>query len=228
MDGLSKHQNYQRPFADGTPSNVHVERTLKRLIEANIQPRIRVTVTSRNVSTLPDIIRYLASLKCQKVQFEPVAKCGRASVNKTMKRPAKEKYVKYFLEASKVAIENNITIYDVYLMRLFKPSLLFCDGIGGRNHVVNPDGSISICVGANSRQHPAAKYFIRKFRKAKTLIEKTAMTNIARKCKICFCKYLCSGGCPLINLNTTGNVYKPDPYRCYITKKLVTHFLTNG
>jgi radical SAM protein with 4Fe4S-binding SPASM domain len=64
--------------------------------------------------------------------------------------------------------------------------------------------------------------------KAKTLIEKTAMTNIARKCKICFCKYLCSGGCPLINLNTTGNVYKPDPYRCYITKKLVTHFLTNG
>jgi len=225
MDGLPMHQDLQRPLANGTGSSATVERSIKKLFSGNMQPRVRVTVSANSVESLPDIVRYLASIGVGAVQFEPVTESGRALRGDTIKRPPKEDYVKYLIKAMQIASEEKIAFEDASLSRLYKPTYYFCNGIGGSCRVVNPDGSISVCVEVNSKDHPANKYFIPRSQEEKSLIEQNGATNLSQKCKECFARYICAGGCPSRNFHMTGNVYTADTYRCYFVKALVSYVI---
>jgi uncharacterized protein len=58
LDGLGAQHDAQRPFANGKPSFHLVERTITRLLEHGHGPHLSITVTNRNASGVPDVVRY--------------------------------------------------------------------------------------------------------------------------------------------------------------------------
>lgn len=61
LDGMGDFQNVQRPFAGQHEkgSFQYVSRTLDRLLECGISPRISITVTNKNIEGLPSLVEYL-------------------------------------------------------------------------------------------------------------------------------------------------------------------------
>ena len=58
LDGIGDLHDIQRPFASGKPSFRFVERTVGELVGHGLPPHLSVTITSRNLSGIADVVRY--------------------------------------------------------------------------------------------------------------------------------------------------------------------------
>jgi uncharacterized protein len=58
LDGVGAVHDAQRPTTSGRPSFHMVERTVERLARYEIAPHISVTITSRNVRSIADVVRF--------------------------------------------------------------------------------------------------------------------------------------------------------------------------
>ena len=59
LDGVGPVHDQQRPLLNGSGSFALVDRTISRLLEQQLVPSINVTVSARNLATLPDLIAYM-------------------------------------------------------------------------------------------------------------------------------------------------------------------------
>ncbi|GAA2975046.1 radical SAM/SPASM domain-containing protein [Actinokineospora diospyrosa] len=57
LDGLGETHDAQRPTVAGKPSAALVLRTIDRLLAAGISPHLSITVTSRNIDGIADVVR---------------------------------------------------------------------------------------------------------------------------------------------------------------------------
>lgn len=58
LDGVGEQHDAQRPFANGKPSFQFVERTIGRLLEHGHAPHLSITITSRNLTGLAEVVRF--------------------------------------------------------------------------------------------------------------------------------------------------------------------------
>jgi uncharacterized protein len=61
LDGIGDTHDAQRPTLGGKPSSALVMRTIDRLIDAGVPPHLSVTITSRNVDGVADVVRFAVS-----------------------------------------------------------------------------------------------------------------------------------------------------------------------
>lgn len=58
LDGLGASHDAQRPTTSGKPTSARVVRTIERLLAEGVPPHISITITSRNLDGLPDVVRF--------------------------------------------------------------------------------------------------------------------------------------------------------------------------
>ncbi len=231
MDGLPKFQDKQRVTASNAGTSYIIEKTIKDLVSKGLPPIIRMTITRPMIFEFKETIDYLSDLGVKIIHFEPMTIGGRAKENEDiLERPEPEEYAEKLSEAVDYARKKDVSIISSTVMNALSPSYMFCDGVGKNKLAVTYDGVFSSCLGVQNKEHPLASKFI---------IEDTNIENWLNakfdsyvddkakntKCENCFAKYVCAGGCPSRNFNSTGDFEKIDDMQCIPTKVLLRKYI---
>ena len=240
MDGLPMVQNYQRPLANGKDSYNVVEPTLKKLVENNINLKVRCTVTKFSVDKMVETVRWLHNIGVEKVHFEPVTPGGRGcNDNDLLQPPSARDFAENLIAAIKVGSNLGVDVICFPYMNMMIAPIIFCDGNINNRLVVSPEGVLSTCVEVQKREHELFSYLglgnynfenrtfdieYNERRGAKRGCE--ALKESKRACKLCPLKFFCGGGCPTRNYRGTGNSEKVDEYRCDIIRLVMPYVLT--
>jgi len=231
MDGLPKFQDTQRITAGGNGTSNIVEKTIKDLREEGTSVIVRMTITKQMIYELKETIDYLSNLGVNTIHFEPMTIGGRAKENEDcLERATPEEYSEKLSEAIDYAREKNISIITSTIMNALSPSYMFCDGVGKNKLAVTYDGVFSSCLGVQNKNHPLASKFIvdktdiKEWMNAKfdSYVDDKAKNT---KCEKCFAKYICAGGCPSRNYNSTGDFEKIDNMQCIPTKLILKKYI---
>ncbi len=231
MDGLPKFQDKQRVTVTNEGTSNIIEQTIKDLVLKGLTPIIRMTITRPMIFEFKETIDYLADLGVKIIHFEPMTMGGRAKENEDiLERPNPEEYAEKLVEAVDYAKEKGVSIITSTVMNALSPSYMFCDGIGKNKLAVTYDGVFSACLGVQNKEHPLANKFIVEDTnidswlnaKFDSYVDDKAKNT---KCENCFAKYICAGGCPSRNLNSTGDFEKIDDMQCIPTKVLLRKYI---
>lgn len=231
MDGLPEFQDDQRVRIDGSGTSKDVEKSIKALTSRGIKVIIRITVTNYMLEKFKEIVDYLHSLGIQFIHFEPVTKGGRANDDSSnITRPDPNVYVEKLLEAIEYAKTKNVNILTSTLMNAMSPSYTFCDAVGKNKLAITYEGLLTSCLGVQSQEHPLAPQFVMKddnlnnWLKAK-FTSYVGVTSCVDKCKNCFARYICSGGCPSRNFYANKSIEKIDDMQCITTKAMLRSYI---
>ncbi len=230
-DGPPEIQDMQRPFKKGKgKSSFFIERLIKILVVNNAKIRTKVVVTNKNVEKMSEIVEYLVKFGISHIRLEDVIIDGRAKES-NLKPINVKKFVKYFLKsietAKKLSKEYGRRIYvsNWATRNLFEPRDHFCQFVRGNRIAILPDGTISKCIGAlHKKNNP---FLVGKIDEELNINEnnlkklKTISVENMEKCKSCFAKYVCSGGCFNENFQNTGSALKPNEHKCSLNKLFV-------
>ncbi|MCX6249618.1 MAG: SPASM domain-containing protein [Bacteroidetes bacterium] len=206
---------------------VKVEETIKFLVKKNAIFSIRCTITTENLFTLPETVKYWKSLGVKLAHIEPYHPTG-TDTNEMILLPSIKDYLTYFKKAIDVAEQNNLLVSTGAYMNLLTPSNYFCTGGSSRFKVFNPDGSISSCYRVQSYESPNKNFIIGNwkentikddFNNLPALSEHTI--NNMETCNFCKYRFVCAGGCLNRNLNHGGSISKPDKWLCTVKQELI-------
>ena len=231
MDGLPQFQDDQRVFYDGSGTSAEVEKTLKALSSKGMNVIVRITVTDYMVDRFREIVDYLSELGVRFIHFEPVTKGGRANSQESeILRPDPEKYSEKLIDVIAYAKSRNVYILTSTLMNANSPSLMFCDAVGKNKLAVTYEGLLTSCLGIQSTEHPLADIFVMKDDNPERWLESqfpsyVGNTEGVEKCKTCFARYICAGGCPSRNFYANGTIKEIDKMQCITTQKLLHHYI---
>lgn len=233
MDGLPKFQDKQRVTANDKGTSSIVEKTINNLVENGINVIVRMTITQEMISEFKETIDYLSNLGIKIIHFEPMTMGGRAKENEgSLSRPNPEEYANKLVEVIDYAKEKGVSIISSAVMNALSPSYMFCDGVGKNKLAVTYEGVFSSCLGVQNKEHPLADKFIVKDRDIKKWMEAKFGSYVDdysknNKCKNCFAKYICAGGCPSRNFYATEDFEKIDDMQCIPTKIILKKYITN-
>jgi len=178
---------------------------------------------------------YLAGLGIDILHFEPFAPFGRGSgFPESEVNP--DDYVRGFAEALDVAAECGVSVTEFGLFHLQMPRNQQCFAHYASRFVVNPDGRLTFCLGAqDDNTQPGnmlgvgtpdidmgtVHFEVDKVRRLQTgfNVEKIEW------CNSCSAKHLCCGICPAHNILRTGDAGSPDSRLCSIRKGILREAL---
>lgn len=235
MDGLPSVQNFQRPLKNNKPSSKIVERNLIYIAQNTDKLRARITVTKESVSVMPSTVKYLAALGVKFIHFECVNIAGRATEShQKVKRPTADEFSEYFISALEIARTLGVSLINACYGKIFFPSTYMCEGISGHRVAISPSGFISHCLEVQDFDHPLAEIMVLghvDFELKDICIpqdlrnQRFLQNKVLVKCKECFCRYMCSNGCPSRNYHITGSPFTVDDFYCLTTKSIIKHLL---
>lgn len=236
MDGIPEIQDYQRPLKNGEKSSQLVEKNIKKILTSGKLLRVRLTVTDLSVKTMPTSTVYLSELGVKYIHYECVNIAGRAldisAKMSNIKRPAPDLFVSMLLMSSDIAKKYSVSIINPSIMLIFYPSLWKCDGMSGKRIVISPTGMISRCLEVQSPSHPLADIMqAGNFNKNTFNIhlskdrESHIEENKTGICQKCYCKFICSNGCPSRNYHSMNSPTVVDTFHCMTTKPIIDHVL---
>ncbi|MDR2801240.1 MAG: radical SAM protein [Desulfovibrio sp.] len=239
FDGLPSIQDTQRPRRSGRGSHASVARTLRALDRKEIAYGIRVTVTDRTITRIPENIDYLCrETGSPAFQVEPAFAHGRARLDRVVLRQQAD-FAEYFMEGYDIATRHQRHMYYSGA----RPWLLtsrFCDAVVSAL-IVGPDGFLTACYEICNRRHELAAAFIFGDMDASGAIRLTPgarqgflvkIEEHRQSCKSCFCFYHCAGDCP----SKTFSGQRDNPFthgsRCElnrtITMELLVRYIEEG
>lgn len=233
MDGLPKFQDKQRVTANNKGTSHIIEKTIKDLVKQGISVIVRMTITRPMIFEFKGTIDYLSNLGVKIIHFEPMTMGGRAKENEdTLERPEPEEYAEKLEEAIDYAREKGVSIISSTVMNALSPSYMFCDGVGKNKLAVTYDGVFSSCLGVQNKDHPLADKFIIEDMNIESWLNAKFDSYVDdkaknTKCENCFAKYICAGGCPSRNFNSTGDFEKIDDMQCIPTKVILRKYIVD-
>jgi uncharacterized protein len=203
FDGLPSIQDAQRPRKSGRGSHASVARTLRALERKGTAYGIRVTITDKTVTRIPEIVGYLCrETGAPAFQVEPAFAHGRARLDRVALRQLAA-FAEYFMEGYDIAAGQQRHMYYSGA----RPWLLtgrFCDACFSAL-IVGPDGFLTACYEICDREHELAREFIFGDLDASGALRLTPGVRRAflekieerrQGCGTCFCFYHCAGDCP--------------------------------
>lgn len=221
LDGLGDRHDAQRPFANGKPSFHLVERTIARLIEHEHPPHLSITITSRNVDGLAEVVRFALERDLTfSLNFFRDNECAASFPDLRFEEQA---MISGVLEAFDV-IEELLPPWSVLGTildrgQLLQPRQRSC-GVGEDYVVIDQVGKVAKChmeiersLGDVFKSDPLA--LVRQ--------DRTSALNLLVEekegCRDCSWRYWCSGGCAVATFRATGRYDVKSP-NCNIYKAI--------
>jgi len=221
LDGIGRHHDMQRPFANGKPSFSFVERTISKLVEHGHPPHLSITITNRNFPGLADVVRFALDRDLTfSFNFFRDNDCSAQFSDLQYEEHA---MIAGLLEAFGV-IEERLPRWSMLGSildrgQLVEPRLRSC-GVGQDYVVIDQRGRVAKChmeiertLGDVIRDDP-----LQLVRKDLKLVQNVAVTE-KEGCRDCTWRYWCSGGCAVATFRATGRYDIKSP-NCGIYKAI--------
>jgi uncharacterized protein len=229
FDGLPELQDAQRPLADGSGSFAFVDRTMRRLAEAEVNFGIRTTVTEATVVRMAEIAAHVADNYpgVEQLHLEPVWECGRC-VTSSDSTPSAELFCENYLKALDVAGNKGLRlVYSGARQDMITDA--FCKVSSG-SYTVTPTGDVTACYEVSYRSDPRSeRYFFGHFdpKLGDYVYDEDKLRELAELnvknipfCTDCFCRWHCAGDCAAKVLEGRTPVEHQGSQRCVINRKL--------
>ena len=224
FDGLPRVHDRNRLTVLGQGSSERVMKTLRRFDEAGFPYGLRITVTAEQIPDLPDSVAFVcSSFRPKRIQVEPAYQLGRWA-----NAPSAETggFVAAFRRAQAVALGRGSELFFSGA-RVGLLTNHFC-GTTRDAFALTPDGEVSGCYEAFSKDNPLAKYFFygesagSGFR-----FDLPVLSNLRRQavqyrdyCAGCYAKWTCGGDCYHKALAANGGGEFAGTERCHIIREL--------
>jgi uncharacterized protein len=226
IDGDIHSQNLNRPLSGGGDSYSKIEENLKKLARQNINYSARATVTSFTKNKIAENYEHLISLGFKSIHFEnALAPKGKVFINN--KNDIEEIKKQYSLISKKInkTIKSgqpyNIETFPLPLEKTItkKPNFYSCTA--GKGYAsVDVNGDIYLChrlVG--EKIFYSGNVFEDAFNaKWSEIIRNEMSVNNRKKCRKCWARYICGGGCYEINYNFNKDISLPPRIYCQLMK----------
>jgi radical SAM protein with 4Fe4S-binding SPASM domain len=222
FDILPDVQNDQRPFPNKkTSSFERVHNNIKMLLSNGLVPRIRSTITNRNVKLMPQmvefVIKYYPEIKF--LHFEPVTDINENSDD------FYKAYIASFMEAKQISKEHGVYLKNSITHSFKRIRTRFCNG----ELCITPSSDIVSCHRISSDREKCFESF--KYGKVTNDIEidTKSLNHVleifeekSKHCSNCFAKWHCAGGCPMYRTISTE---KEQLSYCTFVKDTLTSIL---
>jgi uncharacterized protein len=226
LDGLGLYHDNQRPFLHGQGSFKYVERTIDRLVASNLLPSLSVTVSRRNLTGLPELIKYILDHGLPfTLNYYRDNSC---SANMSDLQFEEEEMIRA-MQAAFAVIERNLPDRCLLGSLVDKASLTSrhhrtC-GVGRNYLAIDQNGGIAKC-------HADIKQTVATIDADDPLFliqnDRTGLQGYSvdekEGCRACEWRYWCSGGCPMLTFRLTGRSDIKSP-NCNIYKALFPEVL---
>jgi len=221
LDGLSSFHDDQRIMVNGRGSCSHVLRTIDRLLANEIVPSITVTVSGRNLTGLPDLVRYILQRDLPfSLNYYRDNDC---SAHITDLRFMDEQIIAAMSSVFAV-IEECLPARSLLDSLLDKVSISMphthtC-GVGQNYLVIDQHGGVAKC-------QMEIKQTVTTIQSDDPLrliqLDRRGVQNLAvaekQACRSCEWRNWCTGGCPALTYRSTGRYDVKSP-NCHIYKAL--------
>jgi len=231
VDGLPEHHDRQRPRAGGGGSFEDVRRTLRVFDDSGFFYAIRATITDQNVHTMAEMVEFFdREFRAGDLQFDPLIPAGRCAET-GCRGPSDETYIREYVRAYEVARRRNRMV-GFSCLSFTSLKTFYCCAVSD-GFTVTHDGHVTACFEACGPDRPYADLFIygRYNPESRAFdFELERLRRLQRRhihnlpyCRDCFCKYMCSGDCPMHSLKLGYGMERG--VRCAITQALARHRL---
>lgn len=206
LDGLGTAHDQQRPLLNGQGSFVLVDRTISRLLEHQLIPSINVTVSARNIQTLPDLAAYLLQKDLPfTLSYYRENDC---STSLSDLHYSEEQMILGMREVFSY-IEEHLPRRPLFNSLIDKGDMLsqgsHACGVGRNYLVIDQNGGIAKChaditktITSIDTENPLAEL----------LADRSGVQAVPvdqrEGCNTCTWRYWCRGGCPTLTYRLTG------------------------
>jgi uncharacterized protein len=221
LDGIGAAHDEQRPFVNGKPSFLFVERTISQLLAADYPPHLSITITSLNATGVADAVRFALERGLTfSLNFFRDNECaaGVGDLQYTDKQMIEG------LLAAFAVIRENLPAWSVLGSildrgQLLKPRQRPC-GVGQDYVVIDQSGKVAKCHMEIERTigdvfHHDPLQLVRE----DTRTTLNLLVDEKEGCRDCTWRYWCSGGCPVATFRATGRYDVKSP-NCSIYKAI--------
>lgn len=239
MDGPPEIQDRNRPLIikEQKSSSQIVEKNIQYLVSHDYPFSIRLTFSPTD--DIERIIKYLGKLEVKKLHLEPLFPYGRdynkiefgKKTAKTIYAPQSSEFLFNFFKAIKIAKEFDIQIQNGHISNFINGIGYFCGSASAKSMVVNHEGKLTGCLEVVDSNDPDAKifnfgYYVTKKKRFeidfnKVKIMQKRHSDLLLKCKTCFARYTCAGGCAVKAVRKSGDFFGRDISYCVFTKKFI-------
>jgi len=221
LDGLGESHDVQRPFVNGRGSFLAVNKGIERLIEADHKPHLSITITSRNIDGVTDVVNFALDRELTfSLNFYRENEC---SIGFDDLRYSEAQMIEGILKTFRV-IEENLPPWSILGSVLDRGQLIEARtrpcGVGQDYLVINHLGGIAKC-------HMEIEKTVTDVKVRNPLAVVRADLNGAQNpsveekegCRDCQWRYWCTGGCPVATFKATGRYDVKSP-NCNIYKAI--------
>lgn len=221
LDGLGENHDAQRPFLSGRGSFLAVNKSIERLIEAEHKPHLSITITSRNIDGVSEVVKYALDRELTfSLNFYRENECSTGFADL---RYSEAQMIEGILKTFRV-IEANLPPWSILGSVLDRGQLVEARtrpcGVGQDYLVINHHGGIAKC-------HMEIEKTVADVKTRNPLAVVRADLNGAQNpsveekegCRDCQWRYWCTGGCPVATFKTTGRYDVKSP-NCNIYKAI--------
>jgi uncharacterized protein len=226
IDGPAELHDRYRPSCGGFATHQTVVRTLRIFEDQGLPYALRCSVDDHMAERLAEIVEYLCSqFRPVKINLEPLVMYGRC-LETGLKSPTPSAFVNGVVAAGKVARDHGVSL-KLTTAQTERMAQSYC-AVAEDSFVVAPDGLVSACFAASSRSSCLAQEYaigeidvaagtVRIDQARVDKVRGFAVANTPR-CRDCFCKWHCSGGCRIFHTPPVS-ADQPGPI-CMVTQKL--------
>ncbi len=221
FDGLGERHDVQRPFVSGRGSFLAVSKSIERLIEAEHKPHLSITITSRNVDGVADVVKFALDRELTfSLNFYRENECS-ASFEDLRYNEAQ--MIEGIFKTFRV-IEDNLPPWSILGSVLDRGQLVEARtrpcGVGQDYLVINHLGGIAKC-------HMEMEKTVTDVRVRNPLaivradLAGAQNPSVEEKegCRECQWRYWCTGGCPVATFKANGRYDVKSP-NCNIYKAI--------
>jgi len=234
IDGTEEYHNRNRYLRYGNAGSYNqVIYTLKKILSHNLSVKVRCTVTDSNINNMFDFAKNMFDLGVKILHFCPKINIGLGATTK--QQINQEEFQNSFIEnldnIFNLAKEKNARVITPATLAIGQPLTSYCKIFTTNNKIlITPDGKRTLCFGAQDEYNPISNSFIyadfdltnKEFIMRKGIKESLfqGYQKNLTKCKSCFAKFMCQGGCLAENLTLSGKVDILNDTWCQMHRKL--------
>ena len=221
LDGVGELHDAQRPFINGKPSFHLVERTISELIGHGHPPHLSITITNRNMTGIPDVVRFALDRGLTfSLNLFRDNDCAASFDDLRFEEHAMiSTLLKTFEVVEEVLPPWSVLGSVLDRGQLLQPRQRSC-GVGEDYVVIDQRGQVAKChmeiertIGSVLADDPLELVRRDRTTTLNLLVDEKA------GCKDCMWRYWCSGGCSVATFRATGRYDVKSP-NCNIYKAI--------
>ncbi|MFC1484720.1 radical SAM protein [Candidatus Neomarinimicrobiota bacterium] len=159
-DGIGTAHDGQRLLTAERSTAAQVQDTIQKISNTTSLLKVRMTVTNSSLPSLMKSIAWLNENGVKYIQIEVLKAHGRGREYAIKGAPDIDAFIEQFYCVVEFAEKHSMWILNSNIAGIFAPRDYYCSALKRRIVNVNPDGSISNCYKAQSRNNGTSRYFI--------------------------------------------------------------------